>query len=506
MLNLLLLSDKKTGEVIFKTISHVYPELKIDQIKFSELTKKKGDLLVVDTKVLAKDKLEDALSQLPEAHFLVIADEVSASNKVSHLLSSRGEFVLREELSTNSLVRIINHLLERQRLHEQLRKAAFKIKDISIHDDLTHLYNHHHFNEILSQEIKKAKRYKRSMSLVMLDLKNFSNINEVFGQEEGDKILVRIAEVIGRTIRESDIAARFGDNTFAVILPEANMEAALRARERLCDALSDITGTQEGKSTKISIAAGVATLEEGAKTKDCILKSALAELAASKKDGSLCANGVNHAERDLRENRKLVGELHERFLVAGEEAERGAFQAVVNIIKEISLQRRHIMSHLERVAFYAKQLATRVEEAKKMADCIYRAGFLHDIGKLAINDDILNRKEKLTQEERKLLQQHSSIGAQMIMNVPFLSREANLIVSHHERFDGKGYPSGLKEEEIPMGSRIIGLTEAWDVMVTPQPYRDQPLTLDGALSELTKGAGKQFDPYLVEIFTALITS
>jgi len=506
VLNIHILADDATIEkACAGTLAHVYPGIRVTTTsKETEITRTPADMVMIDTSFLSKERLEALLNTLPDTPALLVVPDLNRAKTYRHLLSGRRELVAKGDLMDLPLIQAVHHLRERQQLHEQLKKAAHHLKDITIRDELTHLYNHHHFNEILDQETKKAGRYSRPLGLILVDIKNFAAINETHGHTEGDKILEKTANIIRAAIREVDIPARFGDNAFAIILPESDMIAAIRVGERLMEALSVVKNIHE--ETKITISIGISALSQGVETKEDILRAALAAVAESKKKGSICTGSdVRACGRELKENRQLIEQMHDQLMKIGKEAERTAFQSILKLINEIPFQKKQLVPHSERVSFYAERLAEKVGQANGTAHIIHRAGLLHDIGKLAIDAEILNKTTKLTHEEMEFLHQHPLFGSQIIDSVPFLSQEMEIVHSHHEHFDGKGYPEGRKNNEIPLGARIVAITEAWDTMISPQPYRPTPLSLDAALSELKKGAGSQFDPELVELFSSLIT-
>jgi HD-GYP domain-containing protein (c-di-GMP phosphodiesterase class II) len=156
------------------------------------------------------------------------------------------------------------------------------------------------------------------------------------------------------------------------------------------------------------------------------------------------------------------------------------------------------LAHSERVSFYAERLAERVGEANGTKNIIHRAGLLHDVGKLAIDPDILGKATKLTHDEMELIRLHPVLGSQMIDHVAFLAQEMEIILYHHERYDGKGYPAAKKGKEIPLGARIIGITEAWDNMISPQPYRATPLSLDARFRRC------EMEPSLIRIWWSFL--
>ena len=501
----ILASDASIEKACLETLAHVYPGVRATTTaKEADLFRNHTDLVMIDSTILAKEKLEATMNSLPDTPLLLVVADIGRAKTYRHLLSGRREMIAKNDIHGLPLIQAVHHLRERQQLHEQLKKAAHRLKDVAIRDELTRFYNHQHFNEILSQEAKKASRYTRPLGLILIDIKNFAAVNESFGHAEGDRILEKTANIIRTTIREVDIAARFGDNAFAVILPESDMAASLRVGDRLMEGLADIKNLHE--ETKITIGIGVAALHQGIETKEDILRAALSALTESKKKGVVCTSGdARTAKKEIKENRQFIDQFHEQLVTIGRDMEKTAFQAILKAIHEIPYQKKQLVAHAERVSFFAQRLAEKVGATNGTAHTIHKAGILHDIGKLVIDTEILTKTTKLSDEETELIQKHPVFGAQMIADVTFLAPVVDIVVSHHEHFDGKGYPAGLKGSEIPLGARIIGITEAWDTMTSPQPYRPAPLSLDAALGELKRGAGLQFDPELVELFASLIT-
>jgi diguanylate cyclase (GGDEF)-like protein len=501
--------DNTLAETVHKTLSHVYPGIKTETAsEDAESIDSEFDLAIVDALASTGAKLEHLLDRLPDAPVLLIVEGIADMRDLCHLIKGRRELVTKEGLAGIALIQAVHHLLERQRLHKQLKKTSRHLKDLSIRDDMTRLYNHRHFNELLTQEAKKANRYKRPLGLVMIALKNFTAINETYGHHEGDRLLSRAAGIINATMREVDVTARYGDNEFAVILPESDEAAAMRAAQRIYDALNRLTVTDGDGEHTINVSVGAAALGEGITTKKELLKAALRALIEAKKSPRhpiKSASDTLGADSKLKENRQMIDALHERLGSIARRAERGFFHETLKAIAEIPAQRKFLTPHAERVAFYAERLAGKRGLNEREIKQIRRAGLLHDIGKLAIDLEVLNKPGALTQNELKLIKQHPLFGSQIIGIPKFLEIEPELVLYHHEQYDGSGYPEGLAGAKIPIGARIIAITEAWDTMITPQPYRKEPMPFDKALAELKSTAGKQFDPELVETFTCLIT-
>lgn len=506
----LITRNTALARIVEESLIHTYPGLEISCIDDNaDVTNIKTELIIVDTATLGKAKLDLVLDQLPDMPVLIVVDGMNDVHNLSHLMQGRRELITQKGLEGLTLIQAVHHLLDRQKLHNQLQKTARHLKELSIRDDMTRLFNHRHFNDLLRQEVKKSNRYKRPLGLVIVALNDFTAINEAHGHHEGDRLLARAAGIIGATVRDVDITARYGDNEFSVILPETDEQASFTAGERIYKALSKLTATGGDAPMPVSISVGVAALGGEIKTKEELLKSGLRALIAAKRARKhhpiRSATEVNGHHTEVKENRHIIESLHDRISKIARRAERTYFHDLMKTISEFPLHRKHFTAHAERVAFLSERLAAKIQTSDEEIRQIRRAGLLHDIGKLAINLDIINKPAPLERNETKLVQQHPLFGAEIIGDSKLLKMEPDIIMHHHERFDGTGYPHGLEGDDISVGARIVAITEAWDTMINSQPYRTEPIPFDKALAELKSSAGTQFDPDLVDTFTSLIT-
>lgn len=491
-----------------KTLTHAYPGISIEARSCTDcIDKPKPSLILIDTNCISGVQLEHLLDRASDTSAILIIKHFAEVRQFSQFLTSRRTIITHSDIEGMGLIQCIHHLLERQVLAEQLHKASRHLKELSIRDELTKLYNHRHLDEILDAEIKKANRYRRPLGLVIVAIKNFTTINEAFGHSEGDRILSRAADIIRREVREVDIPARYGDNEFAVILPESDEDGASIVAKRIQKALEEITATKPHNETPLITSCGIGAISERMQTKEDLIRAALAALIEAKRgnQNSICtAAEMVERRRDIHENRQIIDRLHERIATLTNESERSYLQSVMKTIGEAPTAKRHIMPHSERVAFFAQRLAEALNLSSAEVRTAYRAGLLHDSGKIAISADILSKPEKLSSTEQTLIQQHPIFATQIFGSTSMFTSELAAILHHHERMDGTGYPEGISGDSIPLHARILSIAEAWDTMISPQPYRAEPLSLDIALSEIKKGAGAQFDPDLAEKFTSLI--
>ena len=185
------------------------------------------------------------------------------------------------------------------------------------------------------------------------------------------------------------------------------------------------------------------------------------------------------------------------------DVERTYFETIMALAMAVEAKDPYSAGHSKRVGYYAVKIGERMGLKPEVLKVLQHAGTLHDIGKIGIKDGILLKPTPLTPEEAKIMQQHSLIGEAIIKPVRSLANVASLIRHHHERYDGSGYPSGLRGREIPFGARILSVADTYDAMVTDRPYRKR-LPVEDAIAELTRLAGKQYDPEVVEAFVAFL--
>ena len=496
------------SERIRRTLGHVYPGVKIEKFSStSDLPNEKPHIYIIDTTSKDTTELRGQIDSLGNRPVILLVESFGDIKIYSKYLSGKVSIVCASDLDSMGLIQAAHHLLERQILQEKLKKASVSLKELSLKDELTGLYNNRHFHDILSQEIKKANRYKRPLGLVMLSIKNFSHLNKTVGHKQADLLLKESANVLRQQIRDVDVCARFGDNEFSIILPESDEEAAKTVVSRIVEALKKVEVHGDGQKTNAEVSSGIASLSQKIKTKDDLLRIAIGTLSAAKKSGHgtiFTSKELDEKKKFVREDRRLIDRLNEKLTKITKESQKNYFTLIMRTLSEVPLLKKTLLPHSERVAFFARRLAEAAGLDESSSRAIYRAGILHDTGKLAIDTDIILKPGSLNLAEQELMQRHPVFGIQMIGQSPFFNEEIEAMLYHHERFDGEGYPERLSGNSIPVSARILGIAEAWDVMTTPQPYRMEPLSLDVAISEIVKAKGSQFDPDLVDRFTNLI--
>jgi diguanylate cyclase (GGDEF)-like protein len=370
-------------------------------------------------------------------------------------------------------------------LYQRSTHRALKAMRLALTDPLTGLGNHRHFHERLQRELDTAQEQGGYLSLVLLDIDNFKRINDEFGHPVGDRVL---SQVSGR-LRQGGEAFRLGGDEFAVLLPDVDEASAVTAAESI---LERIGAGDLGQAGSVTISAGVATFPQHGRERDALIRLADGALYWAKEHGK---NRVRAARADLVE-------LSE-FRKAARGADRAArFRAAAALARAVDSRDAYSGSHSARVAEVAATIAAQLGLTADEIELTRLAGSLHDLGKLAIPEELLQKPSSLTSAECIVVQRHPQIGHSMLESLG-VRPIADWVLHHHERWDGTGYPEGLAGEEIPLGARIIFVADAYAAMTSNRLYGD-PMTHDDAVAELERCAGSHFDPEVVRAFVATV--
>jgi diguanylate cyclase (GGDEF)-like protein len=353
-------------------------------------------------------------------------------------------------------------------------------------DQLTGLWNRRHLEERIQVEIGRHSRYGGTFSLIILDLDFFKAFNDSYGHPAGDKLLKQLGAVMKDTIRGTDEAFRYGGDEFAILLPHTTLRDAYEVAERVRDRI-----TSEIKVEDISVTAsfGLASWPvDGVRINEVIAAADIALYYAKQSGG----NQSHVISEILIPSPKPPTKLEV-------EQDRSAFNLICALAAAVDAKDHYAYKHSQKVREYAVALAKSFELAPADIARLSTVALLHDIGKIGISDEILNKATKLTSEEWEIIKSHPQLGADIVSNVPELASCLAGILYHHEHYDGSGYPAGLKGEAIPLDARILCIVDSFSAMTSVRPYR-AALSVEEAVDELRRGAGKQFDPNLVKVF------
>jgi diguanylate cyclase (GGDEF)-like protein/putative nucleotidyltransferase with HDIG domain len=354
-------------------------------------------------------------------------------------------------------------------------------------DELTGLFNRRHFEERLKEEIARHSRYGDVFSIFMLDLDNFKTYNDVYGHPAGDILLSQIGKIIKRSVRDADQAFRYGGDEFVVILPQTSRDDAYVVAERVREQL-----VEEVKKEALNVTCSIG-------------------LASYPADGVIAGELVAGADTALYYAKWTGGNrIYLSSKISSEPVDdgglygkRNGLSAVYALVSVVEARDPYVYGHSRKVNTYAVALAEAIGLSPDDVSRVSTAALLHDIGKVGISDKVLNKKGKLNEEDWEAIKAHPRLGANIVGNIPNLAPCVSSILHHHERWDGGGYPEGLKGEEIPIEARILAIADTFEAMTSARPYRSA-FSREEVVQELKKGAGTQFDPKLVEVFIDLI--
>jgi len=334
-----------------------------------------------------------------------------------------------------------------------------QLRFLSFHDPLTGLYNRAYFEE----EMKRLTAARHlPMGIIVCDINLLKFINDTFGHQQGDALIRAAADILQRSFRSSDLIARIGGDEFAVLLPESNREVVEERVSRIVEEIGKYNG--DASTQSLSLAIGYAVSE--------------------------------HSPLDMQKLFKQADDnmYREKF----REEQTGRNRIIQYLFRILGKKDFIAEGHVERLEDYAVKMAKETGLSGERIDRLRLLARFHDLGKVAIRDDILFKPDALSREEYREVKQHCEIGRRIALSSAELAPVAELILKHHEWWNGQGYPMGLKGREIPIECRIIAIADAYDTMT--KKYYKEAKTPEDAARELQGGAGTQFDPDLVEAF------
>ncbi|MFO7611856.1 MAG: PAS domain-containing protein [Clostridia bacterium] len=332
-----------------------------------------------------------------------------------------------------------------------------EIEYMNYHDTLTDLYNRRFFDE----EFIKIDNYRNyPIAVIIADVNGLKMINDTMGHDEGDRMLMKTSRILKSACGEQDVLVRLGGDDFILMLPRTAKSQAESVLNQLHGMFSEAAET-----IPLSVSMGLAVKTNAIETKEQLIKEAEDSMYTSK----------------LYEKTSKRGDL---------------LRLIMDTLYERSSREQ---MHSERVSQYCGDMARVLRMPGYKANELTALGLLHDIGKIAVRDSVLNKAGKLDAEEWEEIKKHPETGHRILSHSPGMQEASRYILSHHEKWDGSGYPQGLKTYEIPLQARIIAIADAFDAMMSKRPYRD-PLTIETAISEIKNGAGSQFDPDLAKVF------
>jgi diguanylate cyclase (GGDEF)-like protein/putative nucleotidyltransferase with HDIG domain len=420
-----------------------------------------------------------------------------------------------------------------------------KAQEQAITDGLTGVKTHRFFMEALSAEWKRSTRAGRAFALVLMDLDRFKFVNDFYGHLEGDLVLQRVGQILETNCRRSDVVARYGGDEFVILMPETSMEQARQLASKLRGWVSADPLLRE---KNISASFGIACYPLHGSSPQELIQVADASMYLSKHQGGNAVSTADHF--DANEARKWKRDVLEAYLgvtlkrlfstgpdafeeiyqrlkqfteslaatetgsggsSATSQAAQGGAQSlpqavldtVTSLAFAIDAKDHYTQGHSQKVSAYAALIAESMEMSDVEVEEIRLGAVLHDIGKVGIPETILNKNGPLNPEEWETMKSHVLFGARILEPLSPLMRIREMVLHHHEYYDGSGYPDSLAGENIPLGARIIAVADAYDTITSDRTYKKGRGAAD-ALAELERCANAQFDGRIVELFVRMM--
>ena len=486
------------------------------------------------TKVFMKDT-DNPIIQVFNSHQPIFKDDVSFL-KLSYFKNN--PIVILPLISVNKCIGVMIFADNYARQNVELYSMISNYVELVSHnmelmetsdkyvntDTLTLLYNHRCFQELLSDEISRAETTKNSLSVIMLDICNITKINKDLGHAKGDEVIKLVAENVRKNVREGDIAARYGGDELAIILPNTDVEQAKYVAEYLTYALSCYYIDNVGP---VKVSVGISSYPKCANDKEKLLILAEQAMYISKakgyKDGmSAIISSADFNFWDdiaLKSYAEVLGKRHSQLGVNFEEellakfnadhesmSANRIFEVATSLAGAIDAKDPYTKDHSTCVSRYSAALARAINLPEREIERIRLGALLHDVGKIGIPERVLQKEGPLSDEEWIIMKQHPTIGAEKVLLPNASLRDLIPIVKyHHERIDGKGYPEGLSNGDIPLAAKIVAIADTYHALTSDRPYR-KGMSIEKAVSILEEGAGSQWDADLVRTFISIAPS
>jgi diguanylate cyclase (GGDEF)-like protein len=364
-------------------------------------------------------------------------------------------------------------------VRDHIARLFRRLSDAAHRDHLTGLLNRRGFQNVFDTELERARRADQTLSLIVGDLDRFKLVNDAHGHAAGDDVLTRVAAAIAGAKRGFDSAARVGGEEFAVLAPDCDEHGAFMLAERIKAAVHDAVMARDPGSP-LTISFGISTFPLHGQSADALLRTADQALYAAKR---------------LGRNRSVISSAEVPGILARTRRHEDGdpqveLAALINLAEALDVRDWGSASHCRRVGRFAELTARELGLSPEVVERVRLAGILHDVGRVALPENLLAKHEPLTDDEWVLVRAHPVAGARMVETTEY-DDIRTWILFHHERPDGTGYPEGRGESDVPLESSIIAVADAYEAMTSDRPYR-RALAPEDAGEELRREAGRQF--------------
>jgi diguanylate cyclase (GGDEF)-like protein/PAS domain S-box-containing protein/putative nucleotidyltransferase with HDIG domain len=457
-------------------------------------------------------EFEEAFAYILQTARPAAPREWHVKNKLGHELTVYSSiFPIMQQGKVIEIYRMDVDISDRVEAERRVSEIKDKLESLALKDALTEIFNFRYFRERLASEFERAKRTLSPISILMMDIDYFKSINDTHGHQFGDKILKQVARFFKTELRSNDVVARWGGEEFAVILPDTNRVDGLAVANKMIDLFRTRTFGDGTKAIRLKCSMGLVSYpDDPLFSVEEIIDAGEESIYRVKERGGdgVAMYGHEMTEKTLdkhteEDRRRYIDSVKQKLSFYAVRSERSILEAVYSLAKSIELRDRRTKEHCERMVEYAEKMARKVGMNELEVDNVRRSAMLHDIGKLGISDAILLKPGRLTPEEYEEVKKHPVIGADIISGAGFLKDIVPIILSHHEHWDGRGYPRGLKGEEIPLGARVIAVVDVYEALTSDRPYH-KAISKEEAIKILKSGMSTQFDEKIVRVFLEVV--
>lgn len=431
---------------------------------------------------------------------------------------------LFQPVTVEAIKRKIRMFLELDRQRRELEKTGERLKqkvadlkkskhvieeqnktlsDYAVRDGLTGLYNRHHFKDVYKQEFARARRYNTDLACLLIDLDFFKQVNDTFGHASGDYVLQEFSAYLPRTTRKTDFVFRYGGEEFLVLLPHTDLLGSLKIAETIrkwSEERRYFDGTTE---ISVTVSIGISSLvkHQPDRPRDLVAYADKA-LYRAKAEGRnrvkvYMDEGSEAMTSDLKglRERRDIRFLKENLAAILEKTKKASLDSLELLVRDLG--GTQFEAHNRRVLRYIALIGEKLKLPPSVVDSLKRSAMFHDCFKILLSRKLLTTERSLSDENRAQIEDHPYMLAEMTELFDFFSNERDVLLMHHEHYDGSGYPEGLAGDQIPVGARLFSIVDALVAMTSERPYKKR-FSLEEAEQELRANAGTQFDPNLIE--------
>lgn len=382
------------------------------------------------------------------------------------------------------------------RLQERLRRAALT-------DGLTGMWNYAHFRHLLDREYSRVQRYGGVVSMLMIDLDHFKAINDTYGHECGNEVLIATAQHLTRLVRDIDVVARYGGEEFSVICPRTNLDEAAALADRIVQTIPQEVRVADVPQLVVTASVGVvSSADPGVGSVADLINLSDQALYTGKRLGRNRVTRSDQIENSVEAPTLIqnceIDRLRKQVVQLSLQSKELCLQSVWALVQALEARDRYTASHSRNATTYATWLVEAAGWPEALRAATANAAMLHDLGKIGVPDSLLQKVDPLTPDEAALLRQVPLITCRILEPLRMFETEILIIRHLRERYDGEGYPDRLKGTSIPIGSRLLTVAEAFDAMTSDRAYRSHR-SIEQAVAEIRAKAGAQFDPQFAEL-------